>query len=128
MDLNRVTIIGGLTRDPEWREFVSGKHRASFGLATSRLFFAEGKEKKDTQYHRITAWGRLAERVQKYLHKGSRVYVEGYLRTGVWQTKTGDKRSQSEVIVEQLIMLDPRKKAVETAAAEPEVVPVEAIE
>jgi single-strand DNA-binding protein len=107
VNLNRATIIGNLTRDPEVRTTPSGQTVASLGVATSRSWTNQaGVRQEETEFHSVVAWGRLAEMCQQYLHKGQRVYVEGRLKTRSWEDQTGSKRYRTEVIAEGLIMLD----------------------
>lgn len=108
MNLNKVLIIGNLTRDPEARTTTGGQNVASFSVATSRRWKdkATGEPKEQTEFHNLVAWGRLAEIVSQYLHKGSKVYVEGRLQTRSWEDQTGTKKYRTEVIAENLIMLD----------------------
>ncbi len=107
MDLNRVTIIGRLTRDPELRTIPSGKSVASFSVATGRAWSdAQGQKQKQTEFHNIVMWGKLGEIAGQYLHKGSKIYVEGRLQTRDWAGQDGVKRYRTEIIAENMIMLD----------------------
>lgn len=109
MDLNRVTIIGRLTRDPELRSLPSGRSVASFSVATNRVWSdANGQKQKQVEYHNIVAWARLAETASQYLKKGSQVYVEGRLQTRDWTAQDGSKKSRTEIICENFIMLGSR--------------------
>jgi single-strand DNA-binding protein len=108
MDLNKVMLIGNITRDPELRSTPSGQSVASFGLATNRVWKDQnsGERKSAAEFHNIVAWGKLAEICGQYLRKGSKVYVEGRLQTRSWQGQDGNKRYSTEVIMENMIMLD----------------------
>ncbi len=108
MDLNKVTLIGNITRDPELRSTPSGQSVASFGLATNRVWKdpSSGERKSAAEFHNIVAWRKLAEICGQYLRKGSKVYVEGRLQTRNWQGQDGNKRYMTEVIMENMIMLD----------------------
>ena len=108
MDLNKVMLIGNVTRDPELRSTPSGQSVASFGLATNRVWKdqASGERKSAAEFHNIVAWRKLAEICGQYLRKGSKVYVEGRLQTRNWQGQDGNKRYMTEVIMENMIMLD----------------------
>ena len=107
MDLNRATILGRLTRDPEVRTTPSGQSVASFSIATSRVWKnAEGQKQEAVEYHNIVAWGKLAEICGQYLNKGKKVYVEGRLQTRDWQGQDGVKKYRTEIITENMIMLD----------------------
>jgi single-strand DNA-binding protein len=107
INLNRATIIGNLTRDPEVRTTPSGQSVATLGVATSRSWMNQaGVRQEETEFHSVVAWGRLAEICQQYMHKGMRVYVEGRIKTRSWDDQTGNKRYRTEIIAEGLIMLD----------------------
>lgn len=109
MDLNRATIIGRLTRDPELRSLPSGRSVASFSVATNRQWTdASGQRQKQVEYHNIVVWARLAETAGQYLRKGSRVYVEGRLQTREWTGQDGAKRTRTEIVGDSFIMLDGR--------------------
>ena len=107
MNLNKVSLIGNLTREPMSRTLPSGQSVTNFGLATNHLWWdAKSKEKKESaEFHNIVAWGKLGEICGKYLKKGSKVYIEGRLQTRAWTDRAGAKRSRTEVIAENLIML-----------------------
>lgn len=109
MDLNRATIIGRLTRDPELRSLPSGRSVASFSLATNRVWTDQGGQKQKTvEYHNVVVWGKQAETAGQYLKKGSRAYVEGRLQTREWTGQDGVKRMRTEIIGDSFIMLDGR--------------------
>lgn len=109
MDLNRATIIGRLTRDPELRSLPSGRSVASFSVATNRQWTdANGQKQKQVEYHNIVVWSKLAETANQYLKKGSRLYVEGHLQTREWTSQDGQKRSRTEIVCDSFIMLDSR--------------------
>ena len=106
MDLNKVMLIGRLAQDPELRNLPSGGVVASFSVATGRQWVDKaGEKQKQTEFHRIVAWGKLAERIGQYLHKGKPVYIEGRLQTRDWTGDDGVKRYRTEVIATSLIML-----------------------
>lgn len=113
MSLNKVMLIGRLTRDPEMRYTPSGQPVTSFSIATNRYGSgADGERREFTDYHNIVAWniGRrtLAELVAQYTKKGSLVYVEGRLQTRSWEGQDGQKRRTTEVIVSDIQFLDSR--------------------
>ena len=113
MDLNRATIIGRLTRDPETRTTTSGINVTNFSVATSTVWTdAATKEKKEiVEYHNIVAWRKLGEIVAQYLHKGSQVFVEGRLQTRSWDGQDGVKRFRTEIVADNLIMLGSKSGA-----------------
>lgn len=105
--LNRATIIGNLTRDPEVRQTPSGQSVCSFGVATNRSWKgADGSKQEATEFHNIVAWGKLAEICGQYLQKGRKVYVEGRLQTRDWEGQDGVKRYRTEIVTENMIILD----------------------
>lgn len=107
MNLNRAMIIGNLTRDPEVRTTATGTSVASFGVATNRKWTnAQGQPQEEVEFHNIVAWGKLAQICQQYLAKGRKVYIEGRLRTREWEGQDGAKRRTTEIIAENMIMLD----------------------
>jgi single-strand DNA-binding protein len=109
MDLNRATIIGRLTRDPELKSLASGKSVTTMSVATSRVWTdANGQKQKQSEYHNVVMWGKLAETAGQYLKKASRVYIEGRLQTRDWTGQDGVKRYRTEIVADNMIMLDGR--------------------
>ncbi len=107
MNLNKAMIIGNLTRDPEIRNTPGGLTVASFTVATNLIWNdAQGQRQEKVEFHNIVAWRRLAEICGQYLKKGSKVYIEGRLQTRDWVGQDGVKRYRTEIIAENLIMLD----------------------
>ncbi len=105
--LNRATLLGNLTRDPEVKQIPSGQSVCTFGLATNRSWNdSSGKKQEATEFHNVVAWGKLAEICGQYLTKGKKVYVEGRLQTRDWEGQDGIKRYRTEVIAENMIFLD----------------------
>ncbi len=108
MNLNKVFILGNLTRDPELRQTPNGQAVCTFAIATNRFFTdSTGQKQKQAEFHNIVAWGRQAEVVNQYLHKGSSLLVEGRLQTRSWQDQQGVKHWKTEIIAER-IQLGPR--------------------
>ena len=107
--VNRVMLIGNLGKDPDV-QFLDGNIAvAKFSLATTETFNDRaGKLISQTEWHTVVLWRGLAELAQKYLHKGSLVYIEGRLRTRSWEDKEGNKKFATEVVGDNLIMLDKR--------------------
>jgi single-strand DNA-binding protein len=124
MDLNKVSLIGNLAKDPEARTLPSGQSVALFSIATNYAWRdAKTKEKKNrADFHRVVAWGKLAEIITTYLKKGSKVFLEGRIQNRSWEDKNKNKRYMTEVVASDLIMLGgSNKKAVtgdETAKEE----------
>ena len=105
--VNKVILIGRLGSDPELRYTPNGDAVANFRIATNRVWKdQEGNQQERTEWHRIVAWRKLAERCGEYLRKGSRVYIEGRLETRSWEGKNGNKRFVTEVITDRMQMLD----------------------
>lgn len=126
MNLNKVFILGNLTRDPELRQTPSGQAVCSFGVATNRFFTdASGQKQKQAEFHNVVAWGRSAEIVSQYLRKGSSVLVEGRLQTRNWVDQQGVKHWRTEVIAER-VQLGPRSGGGGGDTAEPEETPQKA--
>ncbi len=108
--VNKVILIGNLGNDPEVRYTPNGNAVANVTLATSMTWIDKqtGELQERTEWHRIVFFNRLAEIVGEYLHKGSKIYVEGSLRTRKWQDKSGIDRYTTEVIANEMHMLDSR--------------------
>lgn len=105
--LNKVQLIGNLTRDPELRYTPSGSAVCTFGLATNRSWTTDsGEKREETDFHRIVAWNKLAELCSQFLVKGRKVYVEGRLSTRNWTGQDGQQKSTTEVIIDDMILLD----------------------
>lgn len=110
--LNRVQLIGNLTRDPELRYTPNGTAVCSFGIATNRNWTTESGEKKDeAEFHNIVAWNKLGELCSQFLVKGSKAYVEGRLSTRSWQGQDGTQKSRTEIVISDMIVLGERKNA-----------------
>jgi single-strand DNA-binding protein len=107
--INKVILIGNLTRDPEMRETPNGQKVTTFGIATNREWVTkEGDRKQSAEFHECVAWAKLAEICEKYLKKSKLVYVEGYLKTRNWDTEEGVKKFKTEIIIQDMVMLDKR--------------------
>jgi single-strand DNA-binding protein len=109
--LNKVTLIGNLTRDPELRYTPAGSAVCTFSVATNRQWTTDaGEKKEDAEFHRIVAWNKLAEICAQLLKKGRKVYVEGRLQTRNWTGQDGGQRSTTEVVISDMIVLDSRRE------------------
>jgi single-strand DNA-binding protein len=106
MNLNKAFLIGNLTRDPESRTLPSGQSVSNFGIATNRIWVdPETKErKKQTEFHNIVAFGKLAEICNQYLNKGKMVFIEGRIQTRNWQGQNGETKYKTEIVVEGMQM------------------------
>lgn len=108
MNLNKVFLIGRLTKDPEIKALPSGTPVCQIGLATDRFFTnKQGEKKQETEFHNVVLFGRLAEVASQYLKKGGLVFIEGRLRTRSWESNNGNKKSRTEIIAER-IQLGPK--------------------
>jgi single-strand DNA-binding protein len=107
--VNKVVLIGNLGKDPDVQYLEGNIAVAKFSLATTESHKDRtGKLNNQTEWHMVVLWRGLAELAQKYLHKGSLVYIEGRLKTRIWDDKDGHKKMATEIIGENLIMLDKR--------------------
>jgi single-strand DNA-binding protein len=119
MNLNKVFLIGRLTKDPELKNLPSGKNLCQISIATDRFYTdKDGNKKQETEFHNVILFGRLAEIASQYLKKGSLVFIEGRLRTRNWEDESGNKKSRTEIIAERM-QLGPK------AAPKEELPPIE---
>ena len=106
MSLNKVLLIGNVGKDPEVRHLENGSMVARFSIATTERFKdKKGEFQEQTEWHNIVCWRSLAERVEKYVKKGSQLFIEGKIRTGSWEDKTGQIRYTVEIIADNIQML-----------------------
>lgn len=116
--LNKVILIGNLGRDPELRYTQGGQAVANFTLATTESITKRDGEREDrTEWHRIVAWGKLAEICGEYLSKGKQIYLEGRIQTREWEDKEGNKRWTTEIVARNMQMLGRRSEG--TGAGDP---------
>ena len=109
MNLNKAMLIGNLTRDPEVRQTPTGQSVATFAIATNLVWVDQaGQKQEKVEFHNIVAWRKLADICGRYLKKGAKVYLEGRLQTRDWVGKDGLKRYTTEIVAENMIMLDSR--------------------
>jgi single-strand DNA-binding protein len=109
--LNKVLIIGRLGRDPEMRYTPSGRPVTTFSVATSRTWnTSEGGRRTETEWFNVVAWSNLAEICKQHLSKGRLVYIEGRLQTRHWEDPDGNKHSSTEIVANEMIMLDDRRE------------------
>lgn len=107
--VNKVILVGNLGRDPEIRYTRDGTAVANLNLATTDTWNdANGQKQERTEWHRVVAWGKLAEIAKEYLGKGRQVYIEGRLQTRSWEDKDGNKRYTTEIRADQMLMLGGR--------------------
>lgn len=107
MDLNKVQLIWNITQDIELKQTPNGQNVCSFSLATNRSWVDGSWVKQEVaEFHSIVLWGKLAEIAGQYLHKGKKVYIEWRLQTRSWEAQDGNKRYKTEIVWENMIMLD----------------------
>ena len=108
--LNKVMLIGNVTRDPELRYTPNGTAVCSFGLATNRSWMPEGgtERREEAEFHKLVAWNKLAELCSQLITKGRKVYIEGRLQSRSWETPDGEKRNATEIVIEDMMLLDAR--------------------
>jgi len=114
--LNKVQLIGYVGQDPDIKYTGTGTAVANLSIATTESWKdKDGEQQERTEWHRLVAWKKLAEIIQQYVHKGSRIYVEGKLQTRSWDDeKSGTKKYMTEIVIDQMLMLD--NKGAQTSA------------
>ncbi|MCZ6468331.1 MAG: single-stranded DNA-binding protein [Candidatus Dadabacteria bacterium] len=126
MSVNKVMLIGNLGRDPEIRYTTSGQAVANFTLATTEKYTNKaGDKQEDTEWHRIVAWGRLAEICGEYLTKGRMVYIEGSIRTRSWEDKEGNTKWTTEIVARNMQMLGSSGGRSESSSTADEKIPAD---
>ena len=108
-DINKVILIGRLTREPELKYIPSGTAIANFSLASNKSFTQNGEKKESTSFFNCIAWGKLGEIMAQYCKKGHRIGIEGKLQQRSWEDKDGNKRSVVEIVVDNFQVLDSKK-------------------
>jgi single-strand DNA-binding protein len=125
--LNRVQLIGNLTRDPELRYTPNGNAVCTFSVATNRNWTTDsGEKREEVDFHRIVAWNKLGELCSQFLTKGRKVYVEGRLSTRNWTAQDGAQKTTTEVIIDDMILLDNKGAGGQPAHGEEPPLPEEA--
>jgi single-strand DNA-binding protein len=106
--VNQVTLLGNLGRDPEVRSTQGGQSVANFSMATSEQWSDKttGEKKEKTTWSRVVVWGKIAELCGQFLHKGSKVYVQGRLQNREWTDKEGNKKETTEIVADTVVFLD----------------------
>ncbi|MBU1446452.1 single-stranded DNA-binding protein [Patescibacteria group bacterium] len=121
--VNKVILVGNVTRDPQMKVTSNGQQMTTFGIATNRQWTTQdGGNHNSAEYHDVVAWSRLAELCEKYIKKGKFIYIEGYLKTRTWDDEQGAKRFRTEVVIQDMIMLNKRGDGSESEEMEPELV------
>ncbi|UCF13217.1 MAG: single-stranded DNA-binding protein [Thermoplasmatales archaeon] len=108
-DLNRIILIGNLTRDPELKNTQSGSSVCNFSIANNRSYTQNGEKKEYTSFFNCVVWGKLGETINQYCKKGQRIGLEGKLQQRSWDDQNGNKRTTVEIVVENIQFLTPRK-------------------
>jgi single-strand DNA-binding protein len=107
MDLNKVQIIGRVTQDVELRQTPNGQNVTTLSIATNRTWTdGTGSKQEQAEFHSVVLWGKLAEIAGQYVQKGKKIYIEGRLQTRSWEAQDGAKRYKTEIVGENMIMLD----------------------
>jgi single-strand DNA-binding protein len=126
--LNKVLIIGNLGADQEMRYTADGTAMTSFRVASSRNFTsADGERREETEWFAVVAWRKLAELCSQYLQKGSKVFIEGRLKTRSWDTPEGERKYRTEVVASEVVFLDRAPGGSSTQDQEAQDVPPEEI-
>jgi len=130
MNLNKVFLIGNLTRDPEQKTMPNGRSISSFGMATNRIWTDKesGEKQQQVEFHNLVAFGKLADICNQYLTKGKLVFIEGRLQTRSWDDQSGNKKFRTEIIIESMQMGPKLSGEVSKASSmpeEPEEAPIE---
>lgn len=115
--LNRLMVIGNLGSDPTMRYTAGGKAVTTFSVAVGRRVGTGEAQREETEWLHVVAYEKLAEVTNQYLTKGAKVYVEGRVQTRTWEDQEGQKRSRTEVIAQQVLFLDPTRRAGEAVPA-----------
>jgi len=103
---NKVQLIGHVGTDPEIKNFETGKKLANLSLATHEVYKNDKGEKvEDTQWHRLSAWGKMAEIIEKYVNKGKEIAIEGRLVHRSYEDKSGEKRFATEIVINDILLL-----------------------
>lgn len=124
--LNRVQLIGNLTRDPELRYTPQGTAVCTFGLATNRSWTTDtGEKREEVEFHRIVCWNKLAEVCSQLCTKGRKIYVEGRLATRSWTGQDGQKRTTTEIVIDDMILLDSRRPETVSSSVEEPIIQTE---
>jgi single-strand DNA-binding protein len=124
--VNKVILIGNLTRDPDLKQTQSGQNVCVFGMATNREWITkEGDRRETAEFHELVSWGGRAEVCHKLLHKGDLTYIEGYLKTRSWEGEDGKRSYRTEIVISDMIKLEKRKPNESLAGAPPKEIKTE---
>lgn len=110
--MNKVILLGNVTRDPQLKVTTNGQSVVTFGLATNRVWKdANGEKQSLAEFHNLVAWGKLAEFIAESVRKGKPLFIEGYLKTRSWDNPEGTKIFRTEVVVDNIVLVGPRSDA-----------------
>ncbi len=119
--VNKVILVGNLTRDPELKQTPNGQAVCTFSIATNREWTSKDSQKHNlTEYHDLVAWAKLAEICSNLLKKGELIYIEGYLKTRNWLDDSGSKRYKTEIVIQDLILLNQKNSSYQNNEELPE--------
>lgn len=119
--VNKVILVGNLTRDPELRYTPQGHAVCTFGIATNREWVTNGEKQESADFHNVVAWNKLGELCSQLLGKGDKTYVEGRLQTRSWDGEDGKKRYKTEVVIDEMVVLSSKKGGAGPAEGESQV-------
>jgi single-strand DNA-binding protein len=123
--VNRVTLLGNVTRDPQLKSTTGGQTVVTFGLATNRVWKDSNEQRQSLpEYHNLVAWGRLAEFIAESVRKGKPLFIEGYLKTRSWDSPEGTKIFRTEVVVDNMVLVGPKDVHADIAEEIPEMTPI----
>ena len=117
-DINRIFMIGRLTKDPDLRYTQGGTSVASFSIANNRSYTAQNEKKEQVSYFNCVAWGKTGEVIAQYGKKGNRIGIEGRLQQRSWQDQSGQKRNTTEIVVENFQFLESKGRESESSEAD----------
>jgi len=125
--INKITLLGNTTNDPELKYTSTGTAVCNFSIATNRQWKnSAGEQQDEATFHRVVAWAKLAEIISQYVKKGRRIYIEGRISNRSWEDQQGVKHYMTEVVADDMILLDNRRDdSIQDAPPEPEPVPQE---
>jgi single-strand DNA-binding protein len=118
-DLNRVVLIGRITKDPDLRSTQTGSSVANFSIANNRIFVTGGEKKEQTSFFNCIAWGKVGEAIAQYCKKGHRIGIEGHLQQRSWDDQSGNKRTSVEIVVDGFQFLQPKTDGADQPAPAP---------
>src|SRR3989338_4910419 len=123
--VNKVILLGNVTRDPQLKATQGGQSVATFGLATNRVWKdPKGEKQSLPEYHNLVAWGKLAEFIAQNVTKGKPLFIEGYLKTRSWDSPEGTKIFRTEIVVDNIVLVGPRPEGARDDATEFSMEPV----